>query len=184
MRELTDKELYLALSHAKSLDEEAGKQVLEQFQTEQPALAQTIFGVFPAVIAEHDQSMAHLFMDLCFDIICVFQHAFGRLPNQQTISIEWLEKSAALMNSELQTMMSGEAMDTKVGDKLQSRFTDKLINSNNQTGLVKFLDESLDEHVSETPASAEVIRMTKTMSFVVVQLFGNLYDHAEQSVSH
>jgi len=179
MQEFGDKALYQALTYAKSLDEQAGRTMLEQFQLEQPAFAQTIFGVFPSVIAEQDQSMAHLFMDLCFDIICVFQHAFGPLPDQKTMGFDWLEKSAALMDTELQAMMSGKAMDNKFKNKLQDRFTDRLINSNSQTGLVNFLGESIDEYVSEYPTSAEAIRMTKTMLFVVVQLFGSLYDHAE-----
>jgi hypothetical protein len=61
MREFTDKELYLGLEHAKSLDENAGMGILQKFQTEQPVLAQTIFGAFPPIIAEQDQVMAHLF---------------------------------------------------------------------------------------------------------------------------
>ena len=181
MRELTDKELYLALSHAKSLDEQAGRTILEQFQTEKPALAQTIFGVFSSVIAEQDQSMAHLFMDLCFDIICVFQHAFGNLPNQQTMGFGWLKKSAALMDTELQAMMSGNLMDSKFRNKLQDRFTDRLINSNVQTGLVKFLHDSISEYATDNPVKPEALQMTQTMVFVAVQLFGNMYDHVEQA---
>jgi hypothetical protein len=83
------------------------------------------------------------------------------------------------MDTELQAMMSGKAMDVQFKNKLQDRFTDRLINSNSQTGLVNFLGESIDEYVVEYPTSAEAIRMTKTMIFVVVQLFGSLYDHAE-----
>jgi hypothetical protein len=183
MQELGDKALYQALTYAKSLDEQAGRKILEQFQLEQPAFAQTIFGVFPSVIAAQSQSMAHLFMDLCFDIICVFQHGFGPLPDQQTMGFEWLEKSAALMDTELQAMMSGKAMDAQFKNKLQDRFTDRLINTNNQTGLINFLDESIEEYIAEYPASAEAIRLTKTMLFVVVQLFGSLYDHAEKTAN-
>ena len=131
------------------------------------------------MIAEQDQNLAHLFMDLCFDIIYVFQHAFGPLHDQKTMGFDWLEKSAALMDTELQAMMSGTAMDNKFKNKLQDRFTDRLINSNSQTGLLNFLGESIDEYVLEYPVSPEAIRMTKTMLFVVVQLFGSLYDHAE-----
>lgn len=76
-------------------------------------------------------------------------------------------------------MMSGKAMDAQFKNKLQDRFTERLINSNSQSGLVNFLGESIDEYVLENPTSAEAIRMTNTMLFVVVQLFGSLYDHAE-----
>ena len=77
MHELTERELYNAIGYAKSLDEDAGRKIIERFQLDQPALAGTIFGIFPMVIAEKDQDMAHLFMDLCFDVICVFGNAFA-----------------------------------------------------------------------------------------------------------
>jgi hypothetical protein len=67
MHELSDRELYQALAYAKSLDADAGRKIIEHFQLNQTALAQTIFGVFPAVIAEQDQGMAELFMDLCLN---------------------------------------------------------------------------------------------------------------------
>jgi hypothetical protein len=74
-------------------------------------------------------------------------------------------------------------MDAQFKNKLQDRFTDRLINTNNQTGLINFLDESIEEYIAEYPASAEAIRLTKTMLFVVVQLFGSLYDHAEKTAN-
>jgi hypothetical protein len=83
MHELTDRELYQALRYAKSIDENTGRKILDQFQSDQTALAQTIFGILPAVIAEQNQDMANLFMDLCFDVICVYQKAFGPLPSQK-----------------------------------------------------------------------------------------------------
>lgn len=92
MHELTERELYQALEYAKSLDENAGREIIAQFQLEQPALAQTIFGVFPNVIAEQEQGMSYLFLDLCFDVLCVFQKAFGPLPSQNDMDFDWLVK--------------------------------------------------------------------------------------------
>lgn len=73
MHELTERELYQALEYAKSIDEDAGRKIIEHFQLDQTALAQTIFGIFPNVIAEENQEMSYLFMDLCFDVLCIFQ---------------------------------------------------------------------------------------------------------------
>jgi len=58
-------------------------------------LAHILLGVFPSIIAGKDQNMAHLFLDLCFDPLCVVQHAFGTLPKQQDMDVSWLEKAAA-----------------------------------------------------------------------------------------
>ena len=180
MRELTDRELYQALHYAKSLDENAGRALLEQFQTEQPALAQTLFGVFPALIAEQDQVLAHLFMDLCFDVICVFQHAFGRLPDQKTLGFDWLQNSAMLLDSELQAMLNPK-MAPKLRQKLQARFSERMIDSDTQRGLVKFMNESITEFAAEQTLTGPALRTTQTMIFVVVQLLNSIYDHIEQT---
>ena len=82
MHELTDRELYQALAYAKSLDEEHGKQIMVQFELDQSGIYQAIFRIFPAIIAEHNQDMAYLFMDLCFDVICVFQTGLVKFLNE------------------------------------------------------------------------------------------------------
>ncbi len=117
MNELTEQELYQALAYAKSIDEEVGRKIMEQFQTEQTGLAQTIFGIFPSVIAQENEEMAYLLMDLCFDVLCVFQHAFGPLPSQSNMDLDWLEKQAVLIDTELQSLIEDKHMDKKIRSK-------------------------------------------------------------------
>lgn len=169
MREFTDKELYLALEHAKSLDENAGRAILDKFQSEQPVLAQTIFGAFPSIIAEQDQAMAHLFMDLVFDIISTFQHAVGALPTQELMGLAWLYEKAALIEAEMTAVMSGKA---PVGSMFQT---------NEQPGLVDFMNTCIDEHAAENLTSEDAIQLAKTMVFVTVQLFCTIYNAAQAS---
>jgi hypothetical protein len=57
------------------------------FHLEQPALAETIFNMFPLVIAEKNQDMANFYLELCFDAVCVYQHAFGTAEPQTE---DWL----------------------------------------------------------------------------------------------
>ena len=178
MHELTGRELYQALEHAKSIDEKAGREIMAQFQLDQTALAQTIFGIFPSVIAEQDQDMSYLFMDLCFDVLCVFQKAFGPLPAQADMDIDWLEKQAVLLDAELQSLTTEREMDDKIRAKLQDRFVKRSIDDNPQMGLVKFLNEAIDDFASESPNRVPAIRITQNMIFIVVRLFGNLYTHA------
>jgi hypothetical protein len=47
MHELTDQELYEAIEYARNIDEDTGRSIVEKFQVEQAALAQTIFNIFP-----------------------------------------------------------------------------------------------------------------------------------------
>lgn len=178
MRDLTTRELYQALEYAKSVDETGGRKILQRFQLEQPAFAQTIFGVFPQVIAEQNPDMADLFMDLCFDVICVFEKTFGPLPSQNTMGFGWLEKSTALLDTELQALMTGRPMAQKIRDKPQDRFTERLIDSNSQTGLVGFMNTAIDDFASENPVRVKATRITQTLIFTVIQLFGVIYDQA------
>lgn len=180
MHELTDRELYNALAYAKSNDEDAGRKIIERFQLDQPALAGTIFGIFPMVIAGKNQDMAHLFMDLCFDVICVFEHAFGALPSQADLDPDWVEKQALLLDTELQAMLSDKPMEPKIRDKLQDRFFDRMINDTPQTGLIKFMNETIDDFAAESPSRVPATKITQTMIFVVIRLFCSLYSHATQ----
>ena len=175
MHELTERELYQALEYAKSIDEENGKQIMFQFETDQPMLFQTIFGVFPTIIADQNQDMAHLFMDLCFEVICVYQKAFGDTP-KYIDDPTWMERQAILLDEEFQLLMQNQGMGETIRKSLQDRFVkhnENLV----QIGLVKFLNESIDEfasyHISRVPA----IEFTQAMIFVVVRLFNSLYDN-------
>lgn len=178
MHDLTERELYQALQYTKSIDEETGRKILERFQLDQTALAQTIFGVFPMVIAEQDKDMSHLFMDLCFDVICVFENAFGALPSQTNMDINWLEKQAVLLDTELQALMTDKHMDDKFRDKLQNRLVQREIEENPQPGLIKFMNAAIDDFASESPARVKATQITQTMIYVVVRLFCSLYSHA------
>lgn len=165
MQELTDKQLYEALHFAKSQDEQAGHAILERFQTNQSAFAQTLFGVFPSVIAEQDQEMAHLFMDLCFDVIAVYEHAFGKIPDQRILGNNWFEEKAVLLDQEM-NMAMGQAKPNTSANALDQE---------HQKELVGFLHAAIDQQLC---ASVPAVRLTKTMIFTTVQLFDALYDAA------
>jgi hypothetical protein len=178
MRELTEHELYQALEYAKSLDENAGRKILEGFQLDQPALTQTIFGIFPAVIAEQNQEMAYLFMDLCFDVICVYQKALGPLPPQKDMDLDWLEKQAMLLDAELQSLIAENPMDEKIREKLQDRLKQRSLDETGQRGLIHFMNEAIADFASESPSRVPAITPTQTLIFVVIKLFNHLYSHA------
>lgn len=182
MRELSEQELYHALAYAKSIDEETGEKILEQFQIEQTGLAQAIFGIFPIVIAEENEEMSYLFMDLCFDVMCVFQEAFGPLPSQNDMDVDWLEKQAVLLDAELQSLIKDKHMDGKIRSKLQDRFVSRVIKDSPQMGLVNFMNAAIDDFASESPSRVPAIKTTQTMIFIVIRLFGNLYSHANKAV--
>ena len=175
MHELTDYEMRQALEYARDLDDAAAGDIIERFHLDQTALSQTLFEVFPIVIAEQDQDMAQLFMSLCFDVICVYQQAFGPLPPQNEMGFDWLEKQAVLLDAEFQSLMTDRHMDEKIRRKLQDRFLQRSIEGNPQMGLVRFMNAAIDDFASESPSRVKAIHTTQTMMLVAVRLLSNLY---------
>jgi hypothetical protein len=176
MHELTDQELYEAIEYARNIDEETGRSVMETFQAEQPALAQTIFNIFPSLIAQQNQEMANMFMELSFDTLCVYQHAFGHAPTQTE---EWLERQTALLDAEFQALIPENQMNPKIREKLQSRFSERAFNEVTQLRLIEVMNESIDDYASESTNRVPFIKFTQTMIFTVIRLFSNLYSQPE-----
>ena len=174
MHELTERELYQALEYAKSIDEEDGKKIMSQFEADQPMLFQTIFGIFPSIIADQNQDIAHLFMDLCFEVVCVYQKSFGDTP-KFIDDPTWMERQAILLETELQSLMQNQPIDETKRRKLQDRFV-KHKENQVQIGLIKYLNESIDEFASYNVSRVPAIEFTQAMIFVVVKLFNSLYD--------
>ncbi|MGZ5055093.1 MAG: hypothetical protein ACXWAT_09150 [Methylobacter sp.] len=182
MYELSERELFEAIHYAKSVDEATGAKLIEQFQLEQTAMAQTLFGIFPTLIAEQNQDMSYLFLDLCFDVLCVFQHAFGPLPSQSEMDFNWLEKQAVLLDAELQSLVTERPMDEKIRSKLQDRFVKRSSEETVQRGLVNFMNAAIDDFASESPSRVPATKITQTMIAIVIRLFSNLYSAASKTV--
>lgn len=180
--ELSEPELYEALHYAKSIDEENGAKILGQFQLEQTALAEIMFGMFPTFIAEQNQEMSYLFMDLCFDVLCVFQKAFGSLPSQNNMDYGWLQKQAGLLDAEFKSLVKEQQMDEQIRSKLQDRFVQRSLDETVQRGLVNFMNTAIDDFASEDASRAPAIKITQTMISIVIRLFSNLYSHANKTV--
>ncbi len=180
MHELSDQELYHALAYAKGIDEETGRNIITQFQREQTALAETIFAIFPTVIAEQNQDMSYMFMDLCFDVLCVYQHAFGSLPSQNDMDLDWLEKQESLLDVEFQSLIKEKDMDDKIRSKLQNRLLQRSLDETVQMGLVNYMNAAIDDYASENTSRVPAIRLTQTMILTVIRLFSNLYSQTHK----
>ena len=175
MYELSDRDLLAAIEHTRSIDNDTADALLHKFQIEQAALAETIFTVFPSLIEQQNQEMAELFLGLCFDIIFVYQYAFGEAPIENE---ESLIKQAALLDAELQALIPNNEMDGKIRTSLQSRFHERSANEGTQMGLIRFMNVEIDEYAAESIGRVSAIPITQAMLFSVVRLFSNLYSQA------
>ncbi|SJM89017.1 hypothetical protein [Crenothrix polyspora] len=174
MHELIEGELYQALEYAKSVDQHQGQRIIIQFEIDQPLLSQAIFNAFPSMIAEHNEELSHFFMDLCFEIICVYQKAFGSTPRFKD-DPTWMERQAVSFDDILQPMAGKTKIDAKQSNKMKKLFFQPKEGEIIQHGLVQFLNDSIDDDAQGNNYSKPAIELTKSMLFVTVRLFSNLY---------
>lgn len=174
MHELIEQELYAALRYAKTVDEEQGKRLMIQFEIDQPILFQTLFSQFSAIIADRSEDLSHFFMDTCFEILCVYQHAFGKMPKMQN-DPNWMERQIALFDKELKPMFTSNRVDHKRSEKMKEQFFSDKDGEITQHGLLRFLNQAVDEYTNDEEYDSISIEMLNTMIFVVVRLFNNLY---------
>lgn len=109
--------------------------------------------------------MAHLFMDLCFDVIAVYEQVFGKVPDHRLVGNRWFEQRAERLDREMKMAMK----------QTKPSVPDHAFDQEHQTGLVRFLHAAIDQ---QTCNSKDAVRLAKTMIFTTVQLFDALYDAA------
>jgi len=166
MKQLPEQELYAALMYARNIKETDGKEIMQNFQHEQPVLAETLFTLFPAIIAEKNQDLSFLFMDLCFDMLCIFQHTFGKAPIQ---SDEWLVMQMQAMELEFASLKSAKNSTSTTGVT--------------QIKLLQVFKEAIDDYASENPARTPYIPIAQSMITASIQLIEKLYQQ-ETSTLH
>lgn len=174
MHELIEQELYKALEYAKSIDQDGGQRIMIQFEIDQPLLFQTVFNTFSSIIAERHQDMAHLYMDLCFDVICVYKKAFGVTPKFKD-DPTWMERQVGVLDKELKPLLESRHMSEKRSQQLKEDFFSPKEGEIVQTSLVQFLNASVADFASYNNCDETTVDLTKTMLFVVVRLLNNLY---------
>jgi len=166
MKPLADKDLYSAITYARNLTETEGQDILTDFHVEQPALAGTIFNVFPSIIDENNRDMAAYFMDLCFDALCVYNHSFGKAKPQTE---EWIIAKMGEIEAGMIAIKKNKTAlpQFKI---VQSKFYD-------------VLKESIAEYGSEHPARIPYIEMTQKIMLASLNLLESLYEK-EQNTLH
>jgi len=166
MKQLPDQELYAALMYARNISETDGQEIMQNFQREQPVLAETLFVLFPAIIAKKNQDLSFLFMELCFDVLCIFQHTLGKAPVQ---SDKWLAMQMQVMESEFASLKSTN----------NNTSTTNVI----QTKLLQVFKEAIDDYASESPERTPYIPIAHNMITASIQLIEKLYQQ-ETSTLH
>ena len=170
MRILAKPEVFYAVQFAKSLEEHEAAELLTCFQDQHPIFSEALFGGFPQLIAIQDQGMAHLFMDLCFEVLCVYNRCQGSLP-LNIVDEDWLQHTFADMDDEIKSL----------GAKPSSKSLPNAVTA--QVVLLEYLNLAVSDYVEEHPAGKPARVAVDNFLYMVTRLFDLIYD-AEASVKH
>ena len=174
MRALSKSEIVSIILEGKKLSEQEGTAILDEFEKNQPHLYQAIFGPLSDSIEEDSLDMAHLFLDLCFDIIFVYKKAFGN-PSVKKRDEQWLVNKTRLLDAELKSLTKDIPMDEKFRTRLSDRLVERSIEAGVQMELLKYLDEQVKNYVSFKHSRQKGVQITNNLLFVVVRLMDDIY---------
>jgi hypothetical protein len=174
VRALSRNEITTIIQEGKLISETDGTAILDQFERDQPQFYQAIFGPLSDGIAELDPDMANLFLDLCFDIILVYQKAFGKPPNKAR-GEDWFNKKISLLDLELKSISDDAAMSARLKKRLSDRFVKRSIEAGVQWELLQYLDEQVKNYATFKSSRTKAIHITNNLLFVVVRLMDDIY---------
>ena len=174
LRTLSKNEINQILLQGRDLSEGEVTSILDEFETQQPEIYQAIFAELSDGIAEVNQEMANLFLDLCFDIIWLYRKAFGKPPaiNKRE---EWLTNSLSLLDAELKSLCEYRPMHDSIRTNLQRRFVKRSRASGVQMSLLEHLDREVEKYASFKKERQSAIQVTNNLLFVIVRLMDELY---------
>ncbi len=175
MRALSKSEVAGFIQKGRNLSKKEGTAVLDRFERNQPQMYQAIFGELADGIAEENLDMANLFLDLCFDIILVYEMAFGNAPAKSRDK-GWFNEKVALLDAELKSLNNDEPMSSKFKQRLSNRFVERSIESGIQLELLQHLDEQVRNYASFKHSRKKAIHVTNNLLFVVVHLMDDIYN--------
>jgi hypothetical protein len=126
VRVLSKNEVDGFIQEGRKLSEREGTLISDDFKRVQPLMYQAIFGELSDGIAEENVDMANLFLDLCFDVILVYQMAFGSAPAEPPKK-EWFDKKISLLDAKLKSLNDEDRMNSKFRQRLSNRFVERSI---------------------------------------------------------
>jgi hypothetical protein len=170
MRILTRAEVFNALHYSKTLTEQEASVLLSRFSQQQPALEQMIFGGFSQAVASQSEPMSHVFMDICFDILCVYQRILGELP-PKAVTPQWLHKT-----------MSALEQDHKKQTQADARGQINLYDA--QIDLLEYIGLVIEEAAGSDRQQQEIGGTMYNLLFLVTRLLDQVYASVLEPRTH
>lgn len=174
MRILKQREVEGFISRGKNAPEYEITAILNEFEKEHPGVYRVIYGEPSDAIAAVNKDMANLYLDLSFDVVWVFEEAFGK-PPKVTNEEQWIFRKLSLIDVELKSIAREVPMNDKFRRNLQERFVKTCMESKIQLGLLQYLEDAVTRYASFDQKRAIAIHLTNNLLFVLVRLMGELY---------
>lgn len=178
MEILSNKQTIDIISRGRSASERVITTMLDEIERNHPGLYQFVYGEPSDAIAEINQDMANLYLDLSCDIFWFFFKGFGK-PSAVG-SAEWTQSHIALIDSELKSLADEIPMSDKIRKNLQDRFVKRSIDTNIQVELMHYLNDEVAKYASFKKPRIKASQVTMNFLFVLVRLMGDLYSDKEQ----
>lgn len=171
MRILTRAEVFHAIQGAKNLTEDQASTFLNTFCQNHPSIGQTLLSGFPMVIEQQSEQLSHVFMDTCFDIIYVYAHILGDIP-ENAVTPQWLQHKMKQLENEARTRPQIE------------------LQINAQAELLEYIDLVIQDTIEQSnPIERSHVQkaagiLTRNLLFLVTRLFDSIYDELIPDTVH
>jgi hypothetical protein len=176
LKVLSHNEINDILRESKVLPEKQATSILDEFESDHPEIYQAIFGDLSDGVAEINQDMANLFLDLCFDIIFIYRKVFGKLPRISNEE-QCMVNSMSLLDAELKAISEDIPMEKSLRNRLQKRFINRSVESGIQMDLLNHLNTEVTKYASFNKKRQPAIYVTNNLLFVIVRLMDALYEN-------
>lgn len=175
MKNLEQMEVRDIISQGRMAAEPIITAMLNELESEHPGIYRVIYGEPSDAIASISNDMANLYLDLSFDVVWVFYHAFGKPPEMRNEE-EWVLRNLSLIDAELKSLTTEISMDEKFRARLQERFVRRSIEANVQLELLKYLENEVLKYASFKKQRTRAVKITNNLLFVLVSLMGERYN--------
>ena len=179
METLSEHQTMDIISQGRSASEHVITGMLDEVEKDHPGLYRFIYGEPSDAIAEINQDMANLYLDLSCDVLWFFIKGFGKPPI--IASEKWTQRQIALIDSELKSLTDEIPMTEKIRENLQDRFVKRSIESKIQVELMVYLNSEVAKYASFKMPRVKASQITRNFLFVLVRLMGDLYSSKEQA---
>ncbi len=149
--------------------------ILDELEAKHLGVYRVIYGEPSDAIAAINKDMANLYLDLSFDVVWVFDEAFGKPPEVKNEE-QWVIRKLSLIDAELKSLTNEIPMHDKFRDNLQERFINSSFEAKIQLELLRYLENEVAKYASFNKKRAKASHITNNLLFVLVRLMGDLYN--------